>query len=170
MSDWLWNELHDLFDTDDGSLPEIDVRYSGVNATAGGYSLLRGRAASVATETPCFWSKGHGEERPLDSVPNAASLVLSGEAEPFHVVLGGLRSNGAVVPDLGVFVFPGRLTLDYRMGPGWGPGELRGLFRLLSDLAALDPSTSVSLQAGVVPEVAGRFRSAWCRYQTEHAA
>ena len=25
---WLWDELHDLFDVDDGSLPEIRVDYT----------------------------------------------------------------------------------------------------------------------------------------------
>ncbi len=28
MNDWLWTELHDLFDTDDGSLPEVRVDFA----------------------------------------------------------------------------------------------------------------------------------------------
>jgi len=30
----LWSELHDLFDTDDGDLPDIDVNYRHVNEAA----------------------------------------------------------------------------------------------------------------------------------------
>src|SRR5262245_26156890 len=106
---WLWGELHDLFDTDDGSLPEIRVDYSAPNATVAGYALLRERAAQIVTENPHFWSKTRDAECPLDSVSNAAALVVSGEAEAFHVVFGGIESRGMNIPDLGVFVFPGQL-------------------------------------------------------------
>src|SRR5262245_34025026 len=114
LTPWLWNELRDLFDRDDGSLPEIRVDYVDPAAMVAGYALLRGRAARVVSENAYFWSKTHSAERPLDSVPNAAALVASGEAEAFHVVLAGIQSRNAAIPDLGLFVFPDQLALDYR--------------------------------------------------------
>lgn len=169
MTPWLWNELRDLFDTDDGSLPEVRVDYRDSSATVSGYALLRTRAARVVSEYPHFWSKTHDANRPLDSVSNAAALVVSGEAEAFHVVLGGIQTRSVTIPDLGVFVFPDQLTLDYRMGPAWGPKELEALFGLLGELASLDPDASLFLEEGVLPDFVARFQNAWRRWSAEHA-
>lgn len=169
MTLWLWNELRDLFDTDDGSLPEIRVDYRDAGATVSGYALLRGRAARVVSDNAHFWSKTHDAERPLDSVANAAALVASGEAEAFHVVLGGIQSGRVAIPNLGVFVFPDQLALDYRMGPAWGPKELEAFFGLLGELASLDPDASLSLEEAVLPDVADRFQNSWRRWCAEHA-
>lgn len=167
---WLWEELHDLFDTDDGSLPEIRVNYVATTATVVAYERLRRHAGRVVTEEPYFWSKVDRSERELDSVPNAAALVVAGEAEPFHVVFGGIQAQGTTIPDLGVFVFPDQLALDYRMGPAWGSKELVALFELLAQLTALDSKATVSLEEGVVPEVVARFQKAWQRWVGERAA
>ncbi len=167
--EWLWTELRDLFDTDDGSLPAVRVDYRDSAATVSGYALLRGRAARVVSDNACFWSKTHDTERPLDSVSNAAALVVSGEAEAFHVVLGGVQCRSAAIPDLGVFVFPDQLALDYRMGPAWGPQELEAFFGLLSELTALDPDAALSLEEGALADVVARFQNAWRRWASEHA-
>ena len=87
---WLWNEIHDFFDTDDGSLPEIRVDYVDKQVIASGYALLRSLAVTTSPESPCFWSIPGAAERLLDSVPNPVALVVSGEAEPFHVVFSDL--------------------------------------------------------------------------------
>ena len=44
---WLWIQLHDLFDTDDGSLPEVRVNYAEEKTTVAGYKLLRERAVQT---------------------------------------------------------------------------------------------------------------------------
>jgi len=170
LNPWLWNELRALFDTDDGSLPEVRVDYRDPAAPTLGYALLRGRAARVVNDNAYFWSKTHDAERPLDSVSNAAALVVSGEAEAFHVVLGGIQSRSVAIPDLGVFVFTDQLAIDYRMGPAWGPKELEGFFGLLGELTSLDPDATLSLEEGVLPDVVARFQSAWRRWSAEHAA
>lgn len=170
MQSWIWKELHDLFDTDDGSLPEFRINYVDTSATVAAYALIRTRAAQVVSENPCFWSKTHDAEHALDSVPNAAALVMADEAEPFHVVFGGIRARGTSLPDIGVFVFSNQLALDYRMGPDWGSKELEALFELLVELVDLDPKASISLEAGVVPEVLDRFQKAWHRWTAERAA
>jgi hypothetical protein len=166
---WLWNEIHDFFDTDDGSLPEIRVDYSDTQATASGFALLRKLAATISPESPCFCSVPGDEERPLDSVPNAAALVVSGQAHPFHVVFDGIQLRGATIPTIGVFVFPDQLALDYRMGAAWRAAEAEALFALLLQLVALDPRATLSLEDGILPELAARFQSAWRRYSTSAA-
>ena len=170
MASWLWNEVHELFDTDDGSLPEILVKYRRAEATAEGYGLLRSEAAPGSTEDATFWSTVENDDRPVDSVQNAASLVLSSESEAFHVVLAGIRSGDTVIPALGVFVFPDELALDYRMGKAWGAAEVEGLFRLLLRLLALDAGASIIPGRVFPPDPGKRFEKAWRRYRSEHAA
>ena len=51
----------------------------------------------------------------------------------------------AVIPDLRVFVFPGAIYLDYRMGPDWGPAQLCALFELLNQLKLLDKAAVITL-------------------------
>lgn len=167
---WLWEALHDLFDTDDGSLPEVHVHYRDQRATVAGYALLRQRAASIVPEKLCLWSKVDNAERELYSATNAADPVVSAEAHPFHVVLGGIRARSTPIPDLGVFVFPRRLALDDRMGAARAAGEIEALFEILVELTALDPHASLSREEGVLPEVVARFQKAWHRWVSDHAA
>lgn len=133
MSGWLWEELHEFFETNDGSLPEIWINYSHPDATTGGFALLRTRAQSALPEGPL-------------AVANAAGLVTSGSPTGFHVVLMGIASLGVTLPDLGVFVTTEGLALDYRPGADWGPATLEAFFELLADLAALDLNATMSLE------------------------
>jgi hypothetical protein len=167
MTQWLWRELHDFFDIDDGSLPEVRVDYSDQSATATAYALLRARAIRVGSADSGFWSNTLGMDVSLDSVPNAAALVVSGDAAPFHTVLRGIESADAVIPDLGVFVFPDQLALDYRMGPGWGPRELAGLFAILAQLVALDLKSTISLERGASAEATARFQRVWVQWMAD---
>lgn len=167
---WLWSELHFFFDTDDGSLPEIRINYNDTKATVAGYVLLRERAAQNVTVSPYFWSKIDNAEHLVDSVPNAAALVVAGEADPFHVVFGGIQSGGTTIPDIGVFVFPNQIALDYRMGLAWGPKEVEALFELIAVLSALDPQATLSLEYFVLPEIEARFQQAWQRWSAEQTS
>jgi hypothetical protein len=124
MSDWLWTELCDLFETDDGSLPRVLLNSRNRQVVANAYVALRALGQDVTYQGASYWSVSQSQARPLDSVPNAAELVLSGEAEPFHFVLRGITMDGTVVPDLGVFVFDEGLDFGYRVGGAGSPGIL----------------------------------------------
>jgi hypothetical protein len=167
---WHWQDVRDLFEVDDGSLPQIRITYKDKWAAAMAYALLRKRAARIASRAAYFWSNERGEEVPLDAVPNAAKLVVTGEAGPFHVVLSGIESQGAVIPDLGVFVFSDQLVLDYRMGPQWSEREVLGLFELLLALASLDPNAVVLLKDYGQREVRNNFSKAWQHWRAERGA
>jgi hypothetical protein len=117
-----------------------------------------------------YWSVTHAQERPLDSVPNAAELVVSGEAEPFHSVLRGIAVEGAVIPDLGIYVYDRGIDFDYRMGIEWRAQEVEAFFGLLLKLARLDSNSSVALEDHVLPEVAAQFQRCWQRLIDERAA
>lgn len=169
MSTWLWDEVHEFFDTDDGSLPEVHMNYSDPHAVSRGFTLLLDRSRELVADDGQFWSKAAEKARPVNSVPNAAALVVSGEAEAFHVVIEDIRCGGVTLPDLGVFVFQDQICIDFRMGEHWGPAELAGFFGLLADLAALDPEASFSLEDGVPSSVSERHLAAFERFLREQA-
>jgi len=86
-----------------------------------------------------------------------------GGAEPFHVLAPGLQFAGVVIPDLGVFVWPDEVTLDYRMGPEWGRRQLLALFELLRQLVAATGGR-MGLGQHVLPAVDRLFVGEWEAY------
>ena len=143
------------------------MNYSDPDAVLRGFTLLRDRSREIMPGDSQFWLKAEEEARPVSSVPNAAALVVSGEAEAFHVVLEDIRCGDVTLPDLGVFVFQDQLCIDFRMGEHWGPAELAGFFGLLADLADLDPKAAFSLEDGVPEIVSERHIAAFERFLRE---
>ena len=121
-------------------------------------------------DCPCdlyFWSKTAQNDLRVDPVENAVRLVVSGEADAFHIVVSGLSCNGAVVPNLGIFVFDDSIALDYRPGPEWGPAELEALFACLREVKRLAPSAEITLTAGL-DAVRERFALTLKQYSDEN--
>lgn len=173
MSNWLWTELHHLFDTDDGSLPRIVLNYQDRQAVIRAFAYLRALGHDVTYRGASLCLRADPAARPLDSVENAAELVLSGEAEPFHFVQGGIVVDGTTLPDLGVSVFDGGIDFDYRMGAEWRSPQLAAFFRLLHTLANLDskdPKPAPILEEHVLPAVAAQFRRCWEQFVSDEAA
>jgi hypothetical protein len=170
MSDWLWTELHDYFDTDDGSLPEVRVDFADKQAVIRAFAELRARGKDVTHRGSTFWSVTDAKDCPLDSVPNAAALVVSGEAQPFHFVLRDIEMSGVRLPDLGVWIFDDQIAINYRMGEEWGSTTLRALLGLLLAISHLDPKSSVTLDPKALPDVAERFRTCWSRFLAERGS
>lgn len=124
---------------DDGSLPDIGIDFCGTPAVPQAYAFLRSCAERLVSKHNAYWSKSGNAERAFGFEDDPAGALLQGDAEPFHVVFGGLRSpRGHVVPDLGVHCFdPSFMTLDYRMGPEWSASAVIGLFEILHGASAL---------------------------------
>ena len=162
--DELWNSLHDLFDTDDGSLPDIYILNLSGQGVIDIWAYLHQSAISLAGDA-YLWDIEKRQDVSVDAVPNAAELVVSGKAEGFHAVLRGISFCRVVIPDLGVFVFPDAIHLDYRMGPEWGPPELGALFELLKRLQMLDKEAVVTLPKEYTAEVKRRFAAAFAEYR-----
>lgn len=136
--------LSKYFEIDDGSLPEIEVTFSDPSQMPLALKHLYNRGAQNATaDGGHLWLKESQTEAPF-SGPESASLVASGAAEAFHVVLSGIAGSDRTIPDLGVFVFPDTLAFDYRMGPDWGPQETQSLLALLRQLREFGGVVSVS--------------------------
>ena len=104
------------------------------------------------------------QDMPISSVPNAATLVVEGRAEPFHCLCQGLSYEGEILPDIGVFVFDDRIALDYRMGQEWDARKLKALFGLLKELKGIDTGAKVSLEDTVLTQLRRHFELVWERF------
>jgi hypothetical protein len=136
--------LSRYFETNDGSLPEIEVTFSDPARMPLAFQHLYNRGAQNVTANGGFlWLTQSQTDAPF-SGPESASLVASGAAEAFHVVLSGIAGSDQKIPDLGVFVATDFLVFDYRMGPDWGPQEIQSLLTLLRQLRELGGVVSVS--------------------------
>jgi hypothetical protein len=158
----VWKRLHFLFDTDDGALYDVRLTELQAEDVAIAFDFLRSRAQMDLHAT--FWHRGLDREERLDAYSNPARLVADGVAEPFHVLAQGLSLRGVTLPDLGVFVWPDEITLDYFKGPAWGEPQVLALFELLRQLVALAPGSRVHLCEHTLPKVDRLFVEAWSAY------
>jgi hypothetical protein len=163
MSDNLLAQVIECFNTDDGSLPGIEITNLSATGVAAIYAMLRSRSKLVG-EPPVFWSRSEKQSLPIDSVPNAAALVASEQSEAFHHTISGVIAAGVELPVLGVFVFTDTVELDYRMGKEWGLHQIAGFFELLRDCCAIAPSAVVVPAKFEGPPYPDRFASVWASY------
>jgi hypothetical protein len=162
--DELWTQVGACFDTDDGSLPGVEVSGLSPPGVAAIYAMLRRRSRLEGEPPYSFWSLTEQADLPVDSVPNAAALVAGGQAEPFHLCISGVIAGGVELPTLGVFVWPDTVELDYRMGDEWNSSRVAGLFELLRDCCDLDDGATVTPAKSEGPPYPDRFASGWGSY------
>ena len=158
----LWEQLHNLFDTNDGSLPDIELNNLTTDQVENIYLYLR-LSSKLISHSSYFWSFITDEEILVDSVENAASLVVNDEAECFHILIGGLCFGGTSIPDLGVFVSRDSICLDYRMGQEWGSTELGALFILFSRIREIAPLVEIEYLSSY-SKIREQFKSALTKY------
>jgi hypothetical protein len=163
----LWEELHDLFDTDDGSLPEIALTDLTRTQIGKIFFFLFSSGKDGTTHGGVFWDKELNLQRSIRDVENAAILVASYEAAPFHIVIRGMKHNSSIIPDLGIFVFQSSIFLDYRKGPEWESAKLEALFYYLYRIYQLAPDVKVGLQASEPEVLRKKFQNVWENYTRE---
>lgn len=168
MSDDLWAQVGACFDTDDGSLPGIEIAQLSPSGVAAIYTMLRGRSQIVG-DPPELWNIVEDASKPIDSAPNAALLVATGQAEAFHHCISGIMAGGVELPTLGVFVWPDTIELDYRMSTDWGPTQVAGFFELLDDSCTLDPNAVVIPATFEGPPYPDRFLFAWSLFREDRS-
>jgi hypothetical protein len=168
MTDALWDKVSGCFDTDDGSLPGIEVANLSPVGVSTIYAMLRRRSRLVGNP-PEFWNRALEASILVDSVPDAAMLVATGAAEAFHHCIAGVVAGGVELPVLGVFVWSNIVELDYRMGREWGPAHVAGFFELLRDCCAIDLAAMVipaNFEGPPYPEL---FSRTWSLYRSKQA-
>lgn len=165
MLDGLWNQVRACFETDDGSLPGVEIANVTAVGVAAIYAMIRSRSR-LCGESPEFWSLASNSSQPVDSVANAAALVASGEAEAFHIVVEGLFAAGAALPAIGVFVFADSIELDYRMGRDWDEARVTGFFEFLRDCCARARGSTLVPAEQEGPPYPEAFMHAWSKFNS----
>ena len=136
-------KLSKYFETNDGSLPEIEISFADTMVMPLAFKHLYDRGAqNVTSGGGSVWIYESEKEIPF-SGPEDATLVDSGAATPFHVVLSHITGFHCQIPDLGVFVCKDCLVLDYRMGTDWGLREINSFLELLKELQGFGGEISV---------------------------
>jgi hypothetical protein len=164
----VWENLHKLFDTDNGDYPDIELFELTGHQVEEIFLFLKNQGQDVTRDGAYFWDIFNKQERKLASVDNAASLVVQGLAEEFHTVIGNLNSHGAIIPPLGVFVGQSFLILDYRMGKDWNPENVTALLYLLCKLKKIAPEMQVIPHEATDQGVQEQFQVIWQRFQREN--
>lgn len=124
---------------DDGSLPEIVIDFGGEAVAATAYSLIQAHAAPETRVLGHFWCQARGRDFDIHYGENPAQLLLTGDADPFHVSYTAVHApNGTVISDLGIsFDTPDRISLNYRRGEAWSEAAILGLFSLVEKITSL---------------------------------
>ena len=151
--DDLWTELHELFDTDDGSLPEIVFVDPPRTALQPLFAFLMGRGTVDLVSGGSVYDPALEADVPIADVPDAGARVASGRIPDFHVLFHGIEVDGVTVPPLGACFGQNQVALDYRMGSDWNATVLAAFARLLDEMRALAPGARLHAGAdGGAPE------------------
>lgn len=163
------DSVSEILSVSDGSLPDIEFDFGEEKRSSAAYALIQQQSSCLTSQGAYYWSKSKEIEVPIQFGENPADLVLSGEAEPFHVVFGRMRSSsGASIPDLGLFILGStQISLDYRMGMDWNQPAIEGLFELMLSLKCLAPNTKIQ-HIGNVFDENDILLSAFKMWQTAH--
>jgi hypothetical protein len=164
----LWDLLHDLFDTDDGSLPEIELTNLNSSQISKIYLFLVSLGKEIKPKGITFWDNELNQARSIDSVENPATLITEYRASPFHIVISSITLDEITIPDLGVFIFQESISMDYRKGTLWTPDKLYALLELLCQIKNLAPEVNISLQESESEEKCRRFQTVLNRLLLEN--
>lgn len=163
---WLWNNIHDLFDTDDGTFPEICVcNLKGKNVVEG-YNYIR-KHASMVVGAPRFLNGETNNEMGIDEVEDASLLVANRKAHPFHFMVRDILFEGYRIRELGVFILDNAIALDYEKGPLWGEIEIESLLCLIIKL--MPEQAHLKLEESVSEDDLKRLNSAIERLKSEQS-
>ena len=164
----LHEAVRDFFGCDEGSLPEVQiVDIEPHEAGAIFDSLLA--LANPLRPGQTVWDLDRDMDAPITACKDQGRLAAEGTLSALHVVLSGVRWKRGPLPDLGVSVWPGTITFDYRAGPDWPADVVARFVDMLFTLRdatgrgglvlANEPSTPLSEEDQV------RFRRAVDRFR-----
>lgn len=162
--DELFAEVSGNFTQDDGSLPGVEVIFPDPGELGAGYKLLCEHSATGDAGAEC-WHALENRTEFARNFDNIATEVASGRINPFHFVLDDLTVEEKLLPDVGVFVDPDRLGLDWRMGPAWDADGVFGFFALLRRLIEAHPGSCLLPERDEGPPDATSFLVAWDRFR-----
>lgn len=138
----IWNELHHLFDEDDGSLPDIFVEGISPEESVEIYSWVL--SLTDPYDEPCLWSLEEEKDIRISDIPNPALYYIQGKAESFRHGLEVFSFGGIKIPQLSICIGESGVEFDYRMGKEWGENEIKALFDFFYHIKLIAPSAKIT--------------------------
>ena len=158
--------LIEVLKIDDGSLPDIWLKDLSDVEVIHGYKYLRDNSERISSKDSSYWSPVLEKEVSFSLTDNPAEKVVSGEADSFHLCFDGVfNTKGFSIPELGLYVAPDTLALNYRMGPEWTCEAIAGLFELIQGMA-LENQTLTLEHTGNINDIDGSILlSYWSEFK-----
>lgn len=163
MMPTFWSRMRPLFDSGDGALPEICIGRLEERQVVDVYLLIRSLGTSLVG-FPLIRDMRDRCDKPLDSIADPAELVVQAKVEPFHFLIRGIAFNARRLPDLGVYILPDAVAIDYQCGPEWREPQVNALFELLRRIRRIAPLANITLQEIPDPSLEARFDDAFRDY------
>jgi len=138
----LWEELHHLFENDDGSLPDIFVENISPNESVEIYSWVL--SLTKPCGEPTLWSLEEDRDIKITEISNPALYYIQGKSESFRHGLEEFEINGTKIPQLTIALNESGVEFDYRKGKEWGVKEIDALFEFLYQIKGLAPSAKIT--------------------------
>ena len=137
----LWEELHHLFEIDDGSLPDIFVENISPNESVEIYSWVLSLTKPYGQ--PTLWSLEEERDIKITELSNPALYYMQGKSESFRHGLVEFEICGTKIPQLSIAVNESGVEFDYRMRTEWEVKELDALFHFLYQIKRLAPTANI---------------------------
>ncbi|NCB47235.1 hypothetical protein EOM81_09490 [bacterium] len=153
---WLWNSVHDFFDTKDGTFPEICIKGLTSSEVVSGYNLIR-KSASSLIGRPTLQTIETRSLHGLDELGNAAELVCKRKVYPFHFMVSDLKIKRFGLYELGTFIFENAIAFDIERGPLWGEREIMCLFMLIIKIKSSSSSAFIQLEEHLNEKYQSKF-------------
>jgi hypothetical protein len=136
----LWHKVGHLFNTDDGSLPDIFIDDLSNEEIVTIYDYVMTQATIDGNATA--WSLESEKDIPIRNIENPATQFIENRIESFrHLIV--LKVGELELPSLSVCVGQESIEFDYRMGKEWNEKNVSALFRFLSEIQLIAPNSKI---------------------------
>lgn len=163
-----WQQIFDLFDVDDGSLPDVFVDDLTREQIVDVYDWIMCHCSGPGCRTA--WSISKQVDVPVADLPSPALAYVDGEVESFRHLLTDLSIGGVPLQDMTVCLEGSGLSVDYRKGPQWTQTTINALLELLTHIQQRAPAARIwHSEERLVEGTSARFPAALRQYQTERS-
>jgi len=159
----IWSLVSGLFDTDDGSLPDISISKLHANEVSKVYRLVHDHS-QLPTDS-VMWDNEKQCDVQLSLVEDPDRCIAEYRCEPFAHEAVAFNYSGVTLPHQAIFVFQEQIDLFNRMGNEWKPIHVRAHFEFLLQIKQIAPSSYISHEYSA-DTVGTQFERAWLLFQT----
>ena len=155
----LWQHVRELFEGDDGSLPDIFVENLSEIEIITVYEWVMSRCSVFGN--PMAWSITDKKDIAIKDIHRPAQAFVEGEIEMFRHGLADLSYDGRKLPELTICVELEGISFDYRKGAAWNAHTVQALFSMLADIKQIAPSATITqAEEGCTNEPSQAFSAA----------